>query len=437
MNHQSGTSSSRREFVKTSSAAAIGGALVSQLGFPSITSGATNSDKLKIGLIGCGGRGTGAANQTLNADSNVELYAMGDVFESQLDKSIKALKANHESKVNVPKERQFIGLDAYRKVLDCGVDVVVLTTPPGFRPTHFKAAIDAGKHVFLEKPMATDAPGLRSVMATALEAKQKKLSVVAGFMFRYDVVLGEFMKQIHDGAIGDIRAIFGSYYTGPVKPMPPAENRPPGMGDVEWQLRNWYNFTWICGDGLVEQAVHSIDKMAWVMKDVMPIKAVAVGGRQSPNNEGNIYDHFEVNYEFPGDVRGFLVHRQISNCFGGVRDQIMGTKGLGVIGGRRSPGEITGEKNWRYAGPPTPDMYQIEHNELYAGIRSGNPINNGDRMCTSTMMALMGRMAAYTGAEITWEQALNSQERLVLENLTWDMKLPIAPMAIPGRTKFI
>jgi len=437
MNHQSGTSSSRREFVKTSSAAAIGGALVSQLGFPSITSGATNSDKLKIGLIGCGGRGTGAANQTLNADSNVELYAMGDVFESQLDKSIKALKANHESKVNVPKERQFIGLDAYRKVLDCGVDVVVLTTPPGFRPTHFKAAIDAGKHVFLEKPMATDAPGLRSVMATALEAKQKKLSVVAGFMFRYDVVLGEFIKQIHDGAIGDIRAIFGSYYTGPVKPMPPAENRPPGMGDVEWQLRNWYNFTWICGDGLVEQAVHSIDKMAWVMKDVMPIKAVAVGGRQSPNNEGNIYDHFEVNYEFPGDVRGFLVHRQISNCFGGVRDQIMGTKGLGVIGGRRSPGEITGEKNWRYAGPPTPDMYQIEHNELYAGIRSGNPINNGDRMCTSTMMALMGRMAAYTGAEITWEQALNSQERLVLENLTWDMKLPIAPMAIPGRTKFI
>jgi len=437
MNHQSGTSSSRREFVKTSSAAAIGGALVSQLGFPSITSGATNSDKLKIGLIGCGGRGTGAANQSLNADSNVELYAMGDVFESQLDKSIKALKANHESKVNVPKERQFIGLDAYRKVLDCGVDVVVLTTPPGFRPTHFKAAIDAGKHVFLEKPMATDAPGLRSVMATALEAKQKKLSVVAGFMFRYDVVLGEFMKQIHDGAIGDIRAIFGSYYTGPVKPMPPAENRPPGMGDVEWQLRNWYNFTWICGDGLVEQAVHSIDKMAWVMKDVMPIKAVAVGGRQSPNNEGNIYDHFEVNYEFPGDVRGFLVHRQISNCFGGVRDQIMGTKGLGVIGGRRSPGEITGEKNWRYAGPPTPDMYQIEHNELYAGIRSGNPINNGDRMCTSTMMALMGRMAAYTGAEITWEQALNSQERLVLENLTWDMKLPIAPMAIPGRTKFI
>ena len=187
----------------------------------------------------------------------------------------------------------------------------------------------------------------------------------------------------------------------------------------------------------MEQAVHSIDKMAWVMRDVMPIKAVAVGGRQSPNNEGNIYDHFEVNYEFPGDVRGFLVHRQISNCFGGVRDQIMGTKGLGVIGGRRAAGEISGEKNWRYAGPPTPDMYQIEHNELYAGIRSGNPINNGDRMCTSTMMALMGRMAAYTGMEITWEQALNSQERLVPEDLTWDMKLPIAPMAIPGRTKFV
>jgi predicted dehydrogenase len=438
MNHDPGHSTTRRDFVKTSSAAALGGALVAQLGFPSITSGASNSDKLKIGLIGCGGRGTGAANQALNADSNVELHAMGDVFESQLVKSLTALqKQARPEKISVAEDRRFVGLDAYQKVLASGVDVVILTTPPGFRPTHFKAAIDAGKHVFLEKPVATDAPGLRSVMASVQEAKRKQLSVVPGFMYRNDVICREFMQQIHDGAIGDMRALYGSFFTGPVKPMQPPESRPAGMGDVEWQLRNWYNFTWICGDGLVEQAVHSVDKMAWVMRDVMPLKAVAVGGRQTPNYEGNIYDHVEVNYEFPGEVRGFLVHRQISNCFGGVRDYYMGSKGIGTIGGRRTPGEITGEKSWRYAGPPAPDMYQVEHDELFAGIRAGAPINNGDRMCTSTLMAIMGRMAAYTGQEITWEQALNSQEKLAPDSMSWDMKLPILPMAVPGKTKFL
>jgi predicted dehydrogenase len=219
--------------------------------------------------------------------------------------------------------------------------------------------------------------------------------------------------------------------------MPPASARKPEMTDVEWQVRNWYNFGWLSGDGYTEQCVHSVDKMAWTMKDVPPIRCTAVGGRQTPNNEGNIFDHIEVNYEFANGVRGFVVHRQIPNCHSGTHDYVMGSKGNGYIGRRpRVAVEITGETEWQ-SGPAPKDMYQVEHDELFASIRNGKPINDGVRMATSTMMGLMGRMAAYTGQEITWEQAMSSQDRLVPENLTWDMPLPIRPMAVPGKTKFI
>ena len=431
---------SRREFLKTSSTAVAAGALASNLAFPALTSGAPNSDKLKIGFIGCGGRGTGAAKQALSADSNVELFAMGDVFADRLGNSLKTLQGQFQKnpeKFNLAPERKFVGLDAYQKVINSGVDVVILTTPPGFRPIQFKAAIDAGKHVFLEKPMATDAPGLRSVMASVAEAKRKKLAVVAGFCWRYDSARRAIFDKIHAGAIGEIKALYHSYLTGPVKPMPPAETRPAGMSDVEWQVRNWYNFVWLGGDGLVEQAIHSIDKMAWAMKDVPPLKVVAVGGRQTPNHEGNIYDHIEVNYEWANGVRGFLSQRQIPNCYGETRDYMMGAKGNAYIGRRGgSPVEIVGETNWKYEGPAS-DMYQVEHDEFFASIRAGNPLNDGDRMCTSTMMGIIGRMAGYTGQEITWEQALNSQEKLVPDNLDWNGKLPIVPMAVPGKTKFV
>ena len=426
---------SRRQFLKTSSAAALGGIAAANLSFPE-RSFAQNSDTIRVGLIGCGGRGTGAANQALNADKNLILTAVADVFPDKIKGSLATLKKGLPDKVNVEPASSFIGLDAYQKVIDSGVDLVILTTPPGFRPQHLKAAIAAGKHVFCEKPMATDAPGLRSVLASVEEAKKKKLALVAGFCWRYDYARREIFKRIHDGAIGNIRAIYATYYTGPVKPMPPANTRPAGVTDVEWQLRNWYNFVWLCGDGLVEQAVHSIDKIAWAMKDVPPLKAVAVGGRQIPNNQGNIYDHFEINYEYADGVRAFLGCRQQTGCYSETRDYLMGTKGLGNIGGRRTPVEITGEKSWTYDGP-NPDMYQVEHDELFASIRAGKPINNGDRMCSSTLMAIMGRMAAYTGQEVTWEQALNSEERLVPEKLDWNMNLPIAPLAMPGRTRFV
>jgi myo-inositol 2-dehydrogenase/D-chiro-inositol 1-dehydrogenase len=427
---------SRRQFLKTSSAAALGGIVAANLSFPEKTF-AQNSDTIRVGLIGCGGRGTGAAREALNADKNAILTAVADVFPDKIKGSLATLKnvPGLGDKVNVDPGSSFIGFDAYQKVIDSGVDLVILTTPPGFRPQHLKAAIDAGKHVFCEKPMATDAPGLRSVLASVEEAKKRKLALVAGFCWRYHSSRREFFKQIHDGAIGDIRAIYATYYTSPVKPMPAANTRRPGVTDLEWQLRNWYNFVWLCGDGLVEQAVHSIDKVAWAMKDVPPLKAVAVGGRQTPNNEGNIYDHFEINYEYAAGVRAFLGCRQQNNCYSETRDYLMGTKGLGNIGGRRAEVEITGEKSWHYEGPRPLDMYQVEHNELFASIRAGKPINDGARMCSSTLMGLMGRMAAYTGQEVTWEQALESTEILVPEKLYWNMNLPIAPMAIPGRTR--
>lgn len=426
---------SRRQFLKTSSTAALGGMVAVPLALPKKASGA-DDQTLKVGLVGCGGRGTGAASQALRADKNVVLTAMGDAFSEKLHSSLETLRKQNPDKVKVEPDHCFVGLDAYQKVIHSGIDVVLLATPPGFRPVHLKAAVEAGKHVFCEKPMATDAPGVRSVMASAEEAKRRKLALVAGFCWRYDYARREFYKRIHDGAIGDIRAIYATYYTGPVKPMPPANRRPPGMGDLEWQLRNWYNFVWICGDGIVEQAVHSIDKIAWAMKDVPPLKAVAVGGRQIPNHEGNIYDHMEVNYEYAHGVRAFLGCRQQTGCYSENRDYLMGTKGLGNIGGRRAPVEITGANPWTYSGP-TPDMYQVEHNELFASIRAGKPINDGPWMCSSTLMAIMGRMAAYTGQEISWEQALNSQEKLVPDQLDWNMKLPIAPMAMPGQTKFV
>jgi len=425
-------STSRREFLKTS--ALVGGALAAPAILPGNLFANTNSDTLKVGLVGCGGRGTGAASQALNADNNVVLVAMADVFEDQLQKSLQSLRAGHPDKVKVVPEKCFVGLDGYQKLIDSGVDVVLLATPPGFRPVHLKAAIDAGKHVFCEKPMATDVPGVRSVMESAKVAKQKGLSLVAGFCWRYDTPRREFYKRIHDGAIGEIRAIYATYYAGQVKPMPPASERPMGMTDIEWQLRNWYNFVWLSGDGFLEQACHSVDKIAWALKDQAPLNAVAVGGRQTPNNQGNIYDHVFVAYEFPNDVRAFIGQRQVGNTYTDNSDYLMGSEGVGKSGW--NPPIIKGKEKWRYkdSGPKV-DMYQIEHNELFAGIRDGKPINDGDWMAQSTMIGLMGRLAAYTGQQISWEDALKSEQKIVPEKLDWKMKLEIPPMAMPGVTK--
>lgn len=396
---------------------------------------AAQASPIKVGLVGCGGRGTGAAAQALKADDGAVLTAMADIELQRIDESIERLRRVAGEKVKVEAAGKFAGLDAFQKVVDSGVDVVLLATPPGFRPMHLKYAVDAGKHVFCEKPIAVDAPGVRSVLETAANARKKNLSLVAGFCWRYSNYIKATFEQMAAGAIGDLVAYYATYYTSPVKPMPPAESRPAGMSDVEWQIRNWYNFGWLCGDGLVEQAVHSVDKVAWAMKDQPPVSCVAVGGRQVPAHGGNIYDHFEVNYLYPNNVRAFVACRQIEGCYNENSDYILGTKGVCTIGRGPLP-RITGQTTWTFEGQKN-DMYQAEHDALFAAIRQGKPLNDGEWMATSTMLALMGRMAAYTGQQITWEMAMNSQENLFPDPLDWNGKFEPPPLAIPGKTRFV
>lgn len=423
----------RREFLKASGAVAAG-AIVAPLVLPTSVHAAAAPEEIRVGLIGCGGRGTGAAFQALNADPGVVLVAMGDAFKSQIDNSLKALtgEAKIAPRVRVSPEKQFVGLDCYKKVIDSGVDVVLLASPPGFRWREIRAAVDAGKHLFAEKPCATDAAGVRSVLESTKIATQKRLSFVAGFCWRYEYARREFYKRVHEGAIGDVRHVHATYLAGPVKPMPPKDQRPAGISDVEWQIRNWYNFTWLSGDGLVEQACHSVDKIMWAMKDKPPVRCTGNGGRVNANNEGNIFDHIDVFYEWDNGVRATISQRQIPGAYSENSDYVLGSKGEGYIRGWESP-ELHAGSVWKYEGPKK-DMYQIEHDELFASIRAGRPINNGERMAISSMAAIMGRNAAYTGQQITWDQAMNSQWNLFPDPLTWDMSLAIEPMAIPGQT---
>jgi predicted dehydrogenase len=423
---------SRREFIKTT---AVGGAAAALLATGNYAC-AQGSGKIKIGLIGCGGRGTGAANQALNADPGVVLVAMGDVFQSKIDDSLANLKsqAGVANRLEVKADQQYVGLDAYQKVLATDVDVVLITSPPGFHPLHIKAAVEAGKHVFAEKPMGADAANVHMALEAARLAKTKNLNFVSGFCWRKDYPRRAFYKKIHEGAIGMVRHVHATYITGPVKPMPPANTRPAGMSDVEWQIRNWYNFVWLSGDGLVEQACHSVDKILWAKQDVPPLKCVANGGRVLPNNEGNIFDHIDVYYEWPDGTRATMAQRQIPTSYNDNSDYITGSKGIGISGWGKP--EIRGDTPWTYEGPKK-DMYQVEHDELFAAIRKGTPINEGEQMARSTLMGIMGRMAAYTGEEVTWDMMLKSQENLFPAKLEWNGNLAIAPMAIPGKTPFV
>lgn len=429
---------SRREFVKTSAATVVpmmaGGLLMSK------AARAAQSSTLKVGLIGCGGRGTGAAMQALTADEGAILTAMADVFPEHIDKSLAGLskhfgeRATH--KIDVPPERKFVGFDAYQGLIDSGVDVVLLATPPAFRPAHFKACVEAGKHTFVEKPMAVDAPGIRAMYEAVELAQQKKLSVVSGFCWRYADAEREIFRRIHEGAIGDIISVHTTYHASTLAQRP----RKPEWSDMEWQLRNWWHFTWLSGDHLVEQACHSVDRLAWSMNDKLPLRCVALGGRAARKGaeSGHVFDHFTVIYEYDDGRRAFHTCRQIDNTPGDNTDYIYGTTGSAIVSGWIPARQIKDKHNqvvWSYDGP-SKDMYQNEHDALFASIRSGTPINDGIQMCNSTLMAIMGRMAAYTGQTISWEQAMNSQENLLPEKLEMG-EMPIAPVAVPGVTKFV
>ena len=415
----------RRAFLQTSAATAASAALL-----PGAF--AAGNETLKVGLIGCGDRGTGAARQALNADPNVKLVAMADAFMDRLDESLKNLSGVRElaGKIDVPAERRFDGFDGYKKVLASGVDVVLLTTPPGFRPLHLEAAINAGKHVFCEKPVAVDPTGVRSVIATAKLAKEKNLSLCSGFCYRYDLAKRETVKRIHDGVIGDVAAMHITYLTGPIW----YRGNDPKWSPMEVQMRNWYYYTWLSGDFIVEQHCHNFDKAHWVFGDKMPVSATGVGGRQVRRDPkfGHIYDHFAATLEYADGAKLFSCCRQIPQCDGDTNDHVIGTKGSAQLMAHTVTPH--GGKAWEYGSEKVKNMYQVEHDELFAGIRSGKLINDGESAAYSTLMAIMAREAAYTGKKLTWKQMLASTQNLAPKEYAWG-DIPTPPVPMPGTYK--
>ena len=428
---------SRRDFVGTSAAAAgsllAGGLAVSR------SAHAAGDGTLKVGLIGCGGRGSGAALNALSVDAGAKLTAMADAFADRMEGSLERLKKAKPDQVAVEPDQMFVGFDGYRQLIASGVDVVVLATPPHFRPAHLEACVEAGKHVFCEKPVAVDAPGVRRVLAACQEAEKKRLSIVSGLCWRYHHGVRETMKRVLDGAIGRIVAIQETYNCGP--PWFRNKDRQANWTEMEYQMRNWYPFTWLSGDHNVEQHVHSLDKAAWLMHEEPPLQAWGLGGRQVRSEEtiGNIFDHHAVVYEYAGGVRLYSYCRRQANCANDTSDHFFGTEGhCNVL-----KHQIDGKTEWRYRGPKC-NMYEMEHEELFASIRNGKPINNGLLMARSTMLAILGRMVTYTGQAITWDKAINSSEDLSPAGYAWDADPPILPdengkypIAVPGVTKFV
>ncbi len=424
-----GNAPHRRRFLQASTGLAAGG-IVGAARRTSLAAHASGNDLLKVALIGCGGRGTGAARQALQADRQVRLTAMADAFADRLERSLQSLSSvgSIAGKLDVPPQRRFVGFDAYRKVMQSDVDVVLLATPPHFRPIHLRAAIDAGKHVFAEKQVAVDAPGVRSVLATCRDAARKGLSVVSGLCLRYDAGFRETVKRIHEGAIGTLHTLVANDYRGPIWVKP----RKPGWTDMDWQMRNWYYFTWLSGDFNVEQHVHMLDVCAWLIDDY-PVKAIGMGGRQVRTGPeyGNIYDHHSVTYEFASGARLFANCRQQPHCKNDISVHAVGSGGSAEVSERRK--SIQGRSTWEFRRK-TKNMYQVEHDELFASIRAGRPINNGDYMAKSTLLAIMGRMATYTGQEVTWEQAMESTEDLSPKAYAWG-PAPEVTIAVPGVTE--
>ena len=445
MNQPTPTPVSRRSFLHRGAAGVAGAALVS--GFPNIVN-AQASQIIKIGIVGCGGRGSGALTDSMNADPNVRLVAMGDVHSDRLETSFRNISVARPDQVKVPDNQKFAGFDAIDKVLATDIDVVLLTTPPGFRPAHLHKAINAGKHVFCEKPLGVDAPAIRHALEAVKKAKEKNLAIQTGFCWRYNFAERALWAKMHEGFIGDVRAYYGTYLTN--SPWAPFE-RQPDWPEIEYQLRNWLYYTWLSGDHLVEQAVHSVDKMSWAFKDVPPVKCTALGGRQQRTAPefGNVYDHFAVMYEFPNGGRGFIFARQQGGCDPENADYIVGANGTGQVNGFKPLHvlDTTDGKRWMYeknggADGATPGeknlMYVEEHKELIASIRAGKPVNMGEQLAHSSLLAIMGRMSAYSGKTITWEDTVASNETWApvdVNTLSWNTKIPVPEVAMPGRYK--
>lgn len=412
----------RRDFVKRSSVAAAG--VSAGLMASGNYAYAGGTDTIRIGLVGCGGRGTGAANDCVQSSDGVELIAMADLFQDRMEESKEQLKERLGDSYKVDQERTFLGFDAYQKVLETDIDLVLLATPPAFRPIHLQAAIEAGKHVFMEKPVAVDPTGIRSVMEASEQAEKNGLAIVAGTQRRHDPAYREAMKRIHDGAIGEVKS--GQVYWNQGGLW--NHEREPGMSDMEWQLRNWLYFTWLSGDHIVEQHVHNIDVANWALQD-HPVKALGVGGRQvrTDPSYGHIFDHFAIEFEYPSGARIFSMCRQQEGTPSRVGEHLVGTKGTSD-----GHSKIEGETSWTYEGEDV-NPYVQEHTDLIASIREGEPLNEGQRVAESVLTAIMGREAAYTGQEVTWEDVLNAELSLVPDSFEFG-SMPFPEVAAPGST---
>ncbi len=439
---RSNSNASRREFMKRSSILMAGGAAIAAGSSLSIANAAHSfgSDTIKIGLVGCGGRGTGAAIQAMNTSGGeVKLTALADVFEDRLQTAYRTCNGQHKDKVDVPKDRMFVGYDAYKQILESDVDMVILATPPGFRPLHIEAAINAGKHVFAEKPVATDAAGVRRVLAAAEEAKKKSLAIAIGLQRRHERKYMATVAEIQNGAIGDI-VLARAYWNGNRPWFKPRQDQ---WTELEYQLRNWYYFNWICGDHINEQHIHNLDVINWI-KNAYPVKAQGQGGLVNWNEQksGEIFDHHMVEYTYADGTVMLSQCRHIPGCWNAVSEHVHGTKGSSDVSGSKIF-DAAGKKLHDFANLGG-DGHQQEHHDLFADLRAGKIAAEGEWGAKSTMTAILGRMATYSGQVVTWDEALkNGKDLANFDKLTkMDDEAPVQPLAsggyavpVPGKTK--
>ena len=432
------TTGSRREFIKNSSILVASGAVTGGLN-AARSAPIGVDDTIRIGLVGCGSRGTGAANQAMNTKGPTKLVAMADAFPNRLNEALRGIKGQHPKKVDVPPERQFVGFDAYQELLEQDLDLVILSTPPGFRPIHFEAAVQAGKHIFMEKPVAVDAPGVRRVLEANKIALEKGLAVAVGLQRRHEPRYIETIKRLQEGAIGDV--ILGRVYWNSsgvwVKPRRPNET------EMTYQMRNWYYFNWLCGDHIVEQHIHNLDVINW-LKNAYPVAAQGQGGRQIRNGKeyGEIFDHHMVEFTYADGSKMFSQCRHIPGCWPSVSEHAHGTAGTANIQGA-SIHDRSGTTLWKY-GKGGGNGHQQEHHDLFTALRRGELPNEADYGARSTMTAIMGRMATYSGNVVEWESAFNSEVNLSPQEYAFDASPPILPnekgfypVAVPGISEVI
>ncbi len=421
---------SRRDFLRTSAAGL--GWLPAGAGY------LAGSDTIRIGLIGCGGRGEAAALNAMNADKGVQLVAMGDLLMDRIQEKRTALKLRKPDQVAVSDERCFAGFDAYRRVIECS-DVVLIANAAKFHPMHLRAAVEAGKHVFVEKPHAIDPAGVKAVAAACELARAKKLCVVSGLQSRYHPGYIETVRRVREGAIGRVVSIEENFLRAPYVLYP----RRPGLTEVEYQGSNQYHFHWLSGDDVPQSLIHNLDRASWALGDAAPLKCHGMGGRSTLRGEiyGSVFDHHAVVYEFPEQVRLYAFCRTIPNCYNETSSLLFGTKGRASLLEMR----IRGETTWEYQGPKV-NPYDLEHVALFEAVRSGKVINNGDYMVRSTLIAVMGQISCYTGREVTWEQISASDFYFPPkpEEVRKDMEPPVRPDAegiypvfVPGVTRLL